>query len=1090
MALTTAQGSAAYLNRAYNDANATPTVFATNVADLTAGEIAAANKFDDATLTDAALAKKVLINMGMPGTAKAEFAALEVELAAYFGGMGKGNRGFVVLQLSRVLADKTDALYGPVATAWNTEVAASLADSTDQTLSLTSSTTDVLTGGQGVDIFNAVNSLLTTAKTMDVTDKIVGGTGNDTLNVTMNTAWGGFTTGSVSGVEKIVLTNANSVATTFDSTGVTGADTYTLNGATGGFSAISDIETGFKTLNLNGQKGAADATTLSTTFVNGAAETAAGATTDAITVNATDVGATAAVTLTLNSFETVNLVSTLSANTVNAVSFSTTGAVSKLNVSGSGKITIAAVDNELTAFDASAATGVVTATLTNVNVNGQLASVKGGTASDVITVDMLDLKTNAVLSGGAGSADELKISNSITAANTSTVVEYAMTGFEKMTIGTISAGSTTTVSAGKTTDLATITTASTTAADLVFLGLGSNAITFESSGQLSTARTITSDNTGATTINLKAAGTAALAGTSSDTSRAAYVLSDASAVTLNVKAYVSTAATATTVSATKATSITVNTDAGFDAAGAEQTTFDSIVSADVAKTFTLTAAGALGTSAKITAPEATTGTVTYTNATTAGELFIDAAKLEKLTVTTSNTLDLDDGSALAKLQTLSIAANKGTTTFADALADISTITLSGTGVSSSAPSAIILGDLGDNNNGYDLTLTATGLKGTTATNSVTLNGLYIGNVVTSKGYNASFDLTGVTGSVRIGSISDATDTAKNVTVTAPNLGGTLEVGTIVASGDVVVNAVGADDAAISAITGGTVNLDISGTTYASTANKVTAGTSATVKYYGLTNNTYEIAGTSTSTALTANVTGGSLIDTITFTAGAAQTSMTITGDLGASTDSVIVNGTTNGLTKTISLAGLLNYDASVITGGTGKDTITGGAGADIIRGGTGQDTLFGGDGKDSFQFNPGDSSVLTPDTISDFKSGDEIQIGFGGDITTLKGTQTVAAGTTLATIDGNGVATFANMTTTPATLSAAVTAVEGAVADTAGTWAFFAYSGDTYIFIESGTAGSITTDIVVKLTGVNLPNATLVDANSSSSFTGLSGFGG
>jgi len=1091
----TAQSSAAALNRAFNKANATPTAFAATVAELTADTRAAANKFDDGTLTDLALSTKILTNLGILPSTVTEVMALEAAVADYFAANGKENRGFVVLQLAEILSGITEATnplfvyYGAAATAWNAEVAASVTDSSDQTLSLTASTTDSLVGGLGADIFAGVNSLLSSAKTMDVTDKIAGGAGNDIFNVAMNTAWSGFTTGTVADVETIAITNSNSAATTFDASGITGATTYTLNGATGGFTSITDIGTGFNTLNINGQKGASDSVTLSTAFVNGAAETAVAAVTDAVTVNATDVGATAAVTLTLNSFETVNLNSTLSANTGNAVSFSTTGAVSKLNVSGSGKITIAAVDNELTAFDASAATGVVTATLTNVSGVAQLATVLGGTASDVITVDTQDLKSNATISGGAGTADELKISNSITAGTTTTVEEYVMSGFEKMTIGAITAASTTTFSAVKTTDLATIATGTTTDANVVFLGLGANAITFDASGALATSRSVTSDHTGATTINLKAAGTTALAGTGTDTSATTYSLSDSSSVTLNVNGYVATGSGVTTVTAPKATSITVNTSAGFDAAGVEKTTFDSIVNAAAATTFTVTAAGALGADAKITAPEATTGTVTYTNATTAGELFLDTAKLQNLTVTTANTLDLDDGSALTKLQTLNIAANKGTTTFADALADISTITVSGTGVTSGSQSAIVLGDLGENNNGYDLTLTATGLKGSTASNTVTTNGLYVGNVVTTKGYNATFNLTGVTGSVRIGTISDATGTAKNVSVVAPAIGGTLAVGDIVASGDVVVNAAGADDASLGTVTGGTVNVDISGTAYPSTVGNITAGTSATVKYYGLSDNTQTIAGSATSTALAVNVTGGSLVDTITLAVGAAQTSMTVTGDLGASTDSVIVNAGTQSVTKTISLAGLLNYDASTITGSVGKETIVGGAGADKIVGGKGQDTLTGGDGKDSFSFTGGDSSVLAPDTITDFKSGDEIQIGMSGDITTLKGAQTVAAGTTLATIDSYGVATFANMTTAPATLSAAVTAIEGAVSDTAGTWAFFTYSGDTYIFIESGTGASITDDIVVKLTGVVLPNAALVDANTSSSFTGLSGFG-
>jgi len=167
--------------------------------------------------------------------------------------MGKDNRGYVVLQLSDILSTLTaDATYGAIATAWNAEVAASAASTVAGTQALTTSSTDVLTGSQGDDIFTGVFNLLST-KTLSVTDKIDGGTGNDTLKINVSSAFGGFTTGSVAGVEVVEITNDLSATTTFDATGISGATTYTLNNANGALT-VSDMQTGVKTINLNGQK--------------------------------------------------------------------------------------------------------------------------------------------------------------------------------------------------------------------------------------------------------------------------------------------------------------------------------------------------------------------------------------------------------------------------------------------------------------------------------------------------------------------------------------------------------------------------------------------------------------------------------------------------------------------------------------------------------------------------------------------------------------------------------------------------------------------------------------------------------------------
>jgi alpha-tubulin suppressor-like RCC1 family protein len=67
--------------------------------------------------------------------------------------------------------------------------------------------------------------------------------------------------------------------------------------------------------------------------------------------------------------------------------------------------------------------------------------------------------------------------------------------------------------------------------------------------------------------------------------------------------------------------------------------------------------------------------------------------------------------------------------------------------------------------------------------------------------------------------------------------------------------------------------------------------------------------------------------------------------------------------------------ADRIDGGAGADTIDGGSGNDVLTGGSGRDRLTGGTGKDRFVFRrASDSPPARPDTVTDFRSGDRIDL--------------------------------------------------------------------------------------------------------------------
>ena len=340
---------AAALNRAFNNADATVAAQAATVADLAANEIAAANKFDVATLTDAELAKQVMTNMGFLPSTVAAITQLEIELAAYFGGMGKDNRGYVVLQLSDILSTLTaDATYGAIATAWNAEVAASAASSTDQTVKLTTAA-DTITGGVGNDTISGVVAGIASLLTLNPTDVINGGDGADTLKIDLGATYSTITTGSIKAVETLDITNTSGSTKAMDLNGTSGVTAIKISSPT--VVTLTNMNTGVKSIDLNSTSG-----DFTSTFVTGAAETSSTSILDAITLNLSAVGLLTTTTdlgIDIDKVEVLNVVNTGTSRvnfTANATA--SNDDLKTLNISGSGKITVANIPSTVTTIDA------------------------------------------------------------------------------------------------------------------------------------------------------------------------------------------------------------------------------------------------------------------------------------------------------------------------------------------------------------------------------------------------------------------------------------------------------------------------------------------------------------------------------------------------------------------------------------------------------------------------------------------------------------------------------------------------------------------------------------------------------------------
>lgn len=1082
MALTTAQGSAAYLNRAFNNANASTTAFAATVADLTTDEMAAADKFDVPTLTDAQLSTQVLTNMGVLPSTNAAVLQLEVELAAYFGGMGKGHRGFVVLQLARILADKVgDATYGAAATAWNSTVAASVVSSGG----VLTTAADKVTGSSGDDVYSGIFSGVASLLTFNSTDVIDGGAGNDTLKLDVGTTWNSMTTGSVKNVETLDVTNSSGSSKALDLTGFSGVTAIKL-GSLSSVTTLANIPTGVKSIDLNATTG-----TFTSAFQTGAAETATTATTDALTLNLSAVGLATSTTnlnIDVDKIEVLNVVNT-GTSRVNFTANTDAAAddLKTLNISGSGKITVANIPSTLTSIDASATTGGVVLTSTGNAGTNALKSISTGSGADTVAADINDLTGNAKLSGGAGTTDTLTLSSTST---TETAAEFNMSGFEILALGAIAnTASNYTISGAKTTDLTTIrVTGGSTAAvrdntKVDFVNMGTGAYTFDSRGATDDGADVSSDHTGAVTVNYTATGTSAVALTGSDSAAVDFSFPNATgALTVGVGAAIATASSGSsgaTISAPYASSVALTVTSGKTAAGAELTSWDGEILADSASSVTVTATGALDTGAHISAAKATTATITNgTGASTTGYLDLDAAKLTSLSLTTGQGFDLA-GSTLTVLESLTIAADKGTTTLSGvALSKANSVNLSGSGLTS----AVTLPAVGSSTLDSNLALTATGLKA----------GLIVGNINVNSGYNQTINVSGVTGDIYMSDVNGASN-GKSVDIKAAGVGGVFNVGSVYGSSTGTVsidasNVVG--KAVIGNVTGGAITVDLRGSgsgSYLGGTSSTSAATIAPTSSANISINelaaakTYNVNATgTTSTALSVTFNGGVAVDTLNITGRSSTTSITATGNMGAGDDVVTIDNTLGATTgSTLNISGLLNYKSSTIYGSSGIDTITGGEGADTIIGGPGADILNGGGGADIFVFGAGNSTASVYDTITGLDSVDQIVSGVNA--TSLQ-TSAVTGSTTAVAISTKGIASFAGVTSTLCdTLPECVSLLNDSAIEH-GKAVFFSFGGETFVYVQTHMV--YTSDIVVKLAGVALP----ADGVVSGAVTGITGY--
>ncbi|MEW5057705.1 MAG: hypothetical protein AB1Y25_08770 [Cycloclasticus sp.] len=379
----------------------------------------------------AALAATAAANFGVTtATTSAANVTLAIDfLIAQFASKGIAETiKKVALNWSRPDTDPVNPIWKDSADAFKATTLASLEYSTDtdnsdpeaggnigETFVLTAAV-DTITGTSGNDTITADNSV---SAVMSAADVITGGEGTDVFNLFSD----GTTTaiGTLSGVETINVYDEDDALNLSTWTGATtvnfirgdGDDTMTV--AAGTAVGIDTIAVGTGTDNA------------ALTIAYAATDTSATLSLDTVTAAGTDGNEDVAISGALLTSVTVNTtgaastfdaldVAAATSITINAgvaltAPVETTGADAALTITGAGAVTLGALDTDIDTVDASANTGGISLTLdANTETN---TSVTGGSGDDTVTTNgTLATSHTTAINGGDGT-DTIVIANAV-----------------------------------------------------------------------------------------------------------------------------------------------------------------------------------------------------------------------------------------------------------------------------------------------------------------------------------------------------------------------------------------------------------------------------------------------------------------------------------------------------------------------------------------------------------------------------------------------------------------------------------------------------------------------------------------------------
>lgn len=927
-------------------------------------------------------------------------------------------------------------------------------------------------------------------ETLSVADTIVGGAGTDTLNITLAEA-AALNYATVSGVENIsirstITQGANAAANAVDMDNFAGATSVTAD-RTVGANDISNIAlaTALTASNLSatadqtftwkaaGVTGTADAATVTLAGAAAGADIELAGAIEAVTLNVT--AATSLADLVLDA-GTTSLSVNAGANLTVATTF-TNAEVAALTITGSGNVSLPALDASTISVSAATATGNLTL------IAGAVAE-----ATNPSTVDIADLTINT----GSGA-------DSVSLANVDTAREVAVNtgaGNDTVTLGTVLVTSSATnagdvVNGGEGTDtlvgasavLDDFTTAITTVSGFEVLRV-SDAL----------AGTITPANiqAGLNTVTLAAAAAANDLGTITFAAGANVVnIASSNLGTLTIN----DTGTAITDSVTINNTATAADDMGEG---------EALVVGGF-ETVNIVSTNATGTTSQdfgaITITADTGGTATLnlsgTNAVTTGAITARVVNASGLTAQATGTATFTMGAAMVGGTTNTITGSAGDDTLVGDANDTTNI------------------DAGAGNDSITGGSDAETIRG--GEGNDTINGGGGADIIFGDAGNDQITLGGTAETVDAGDGDDTVIAAGNLLFGAAKIGG---AGTDTLSTNAGVSAANGSTVSgfevLTLATAGTTDLDNFGNNTFTTVNLTAGGIAQAVQSVRAevirlgaalgadATITMEDA-TGTADSVTFEISSAAAVDTTNdvLIAGVETINLVMTDtnttahqntlDLGANSATTInISGNAGVIFATggnTDIADVVTMDASgvvlsavtasgvtyaatyntlggvtTLTGSNGVDSLTGGAATnDTINGGAGVDTLVytggadvltGGAGNDVFDINAdGTSSAFV--TIADITAGDTIDLAgiSTGDIADV-----TAANWALAKVTLGANATLANYLDAAADQDGST----GALIE------WFVFGGDTYIVVsnDDGTTGYTSgVDTLIKLTG-------------------------